>query len=506
MEKYVAIYVRRSVSDRDKGNNSLSIDSQKADCMKQLKKGEKYRLYCDDGKSGKDIAHRPEFQRMMDDAKAGLISRIVVKKYDRFSRNLREYLNVTDVLDRYGVSVISLTEPFNTETKEGRLMRNKLLSFAEFERETIASRVADAYGTRAAETGFYQGGKVYYGYEPERRTVNGKTGSVLVPSDRADVVRTAYTLYKNPDISLSNVLSYFIQNGIEVNIDPKKNMDRSHLSQILKSPLYVRADKEVYQYFVSKGYRIIDDVEAFDGVHGCFRHKQADGINYIKIGYHEGLVDAETWLMVQDKKSRNSKFRNNGNARNSWLTGLAKCSHCHYALALIYSWNASRTKRWRYYDCSGAYKANGCIQKRLQTRPDDVESLVFAAMKKRLEELTIAKTEKREPDAAAESIKAEIIRIDGEIRKLMDKIADADATLFRYIQDRVNELHERKSALELECQSKARKHKEIDTAPLADPMSRWDTLSTEEKHTLAATMINVVYVSDKDGISIDFSI
>ena len=129
MEKYVAIYVRRSVSDRDKGNNSLSIDSQKADCMKQLKKGEKYRLYCDDGKSGKDIAHRPEFQRMMDDAKAGLISRIVVKKYDRFSRNLREYLNVTDVLDRYGVSVISLTEPFNTETKEGRLMRNNLLNF-----------------------------------------------------------------------------------------------------------------------------------------------------------------------------------------------------------------------------------------------------------------------------------------------------------------------------------------------------------------------------------------
>ena len=194
MEKYVAIYVRRSVSDRDKGNNSLSIDSQKADCMKQLKKGEKYRLYCDDGKSGKDIAHRPEFQRMMDDAKAGLISRIVVKKYDRFSRNLREYLNVTDVLDRYGVSVISLTEPFNTETKEGRLMRNNLLNFAEFERETIAGRVADAYGTRAAETGFYQGGKVYYGYIPERRTVNGKTGSVLVPSDRADVPMGMLTL------------------------------------------------------------------------------------------------------------------------------------------------------------------------------------------------------------------------------------------------------------------------------------------------------------------------
>jgi site-specific DNA recombinase len=506
MEKFVAIYVRRSVSDKDKGNNSLSIASQKADCLKELKKGEKYRIYCDDGKSGKDIAHRPEFQQMMADARDGLIARIIVKKYDRFSRNLREYLNVTDVLDRYGVSVISLTEPFNTETKEGRLMRNNLLSFAEFERETIASRVADAYGTRAAETGFYQGGKVYYGYEPERRTVNGKTGSVLVPSDKADVVRTAYSLYKNPDISLSSVLSYFIQNGIEVNINRKKNMDRSHLSQILKSPLYVRADKEVYQYFVSKGYHIIDDIEAFDGVHGCFRHKRSDGSEYIKIGYHEGLVDAETWLMVQDKKSRNSKYRNNGNARNSWLTGLAKCGHCHYALSLIYSWNASRTKQWRYYDCSGAYKANGCIQKRLQTRPDDVEALVLEAMKKRLEELTIAKTEKREPDTAAESIKAEIIRIDEEIRGLMEKVAKSDDTLWKYIQERIGELHERKSTLELEYQSKIRKHKEIDTAPLTDPMSRWDTLSTEEKHTLAATIINVVYVSDENGISIDFSI
>lgn len=106
--------------------------------------------------------------------------RIIVKKYDRFSRNMREYLNITDELDKYRVGVISLSEPFNTETKEGRMMRNNLLNFTEFERETIAERVADAYVTRAMETGFYQGGKRYYGYEPERRTINGKTGSVLV--------------------------------------------------------------------------------------------------------------------------------------------------------------------------------------------------------------------------------------------------------------------------------------------------------------------------------------
>ena len=40
MKKITAIYVRRSVSDKDKDNNSLSIDSQIADCKKSLNAGE----------------------------------------------------------------------------------------------------------------------------------------------------------------------------------------------------------------------------------------------------------------------------------------------------------------------------------------------------------------------------------------------------------------------------------------------------------------------------------
>ena len=419
---------------------------------------------------------------------------------------MREYLNVTDTLDSYGVSVVSLTEPFNTATKEGRMMRNTLLNFAEFERETIAGRVADAYSTRSLETGFYQGGKVYYGYVPERRMVNGKNGSVLVPSDKADVVRTAYQLYKVPETSLADVLTYFRNNGIEVNKTTKTNMDRSHFSRLLESPLYVRADKDAYQYFISKGYEVIDGVEVFDGIHGCFRHKRADGSEYIKVGYHEGLVDSETWLAVQDKKSRNKRIPNNGNAKNSWLTGLAKCGHCHCALSLMYNWNAARTKQWRYFGDHGAYRANGCVKKRLKTRPEAVERIVFAAMKERLESLVIAKAEQQRPDTETESIRAEIIRADDEIRKLMDKLADANDVLFGYIQDRVKLLHSKKSDLEEKLRSKIRKHKELDTAPLADPMARWDSLTVEEKHALAVTMIDVVYVSDEYGIDIRFSI
>lgn len=393
MKKITAIYVRRSVSDKDRDNNSLSIDSQKADCIKSLNKGEEYRIYCDDGKSGKNVEQRPAFQQMMSDAKDGLITRIIVKKYDRFSRNLRDYLNITNELDSYGVSVTSLGEPFNTETKEGRMMRNMLLGFAEFEREAIAARVVDAYVTRSTETGFYQGGKVYYGYKPERRTVNGKTGSVLVPSDKAEVVKMMYQLYMNPDVSLDKTLNYFRVNGIDVSVEKRptaknlvnkssrSNMCRSHISGILKSPLYVRANAEVYQYLVSKGFEIVDDVEAFDGVHGLFRHKRSDGSEYIKVGYHEGLVDADTWLTVQDKKSRNQKIPNNGGGKHSWLVGLTKCGHCGYSLSILYGWNVDNTKKWRSYRDRGMYTGNGCVQSTFNVRPDEVEQIVFDAMR-----------------------------------------------------------------------------------------------------------------------------
>ena len=116
-----AIYVRRSVADRD--NNSLSIEAQKEDCLRFIGADCAYQIYCDNGFSGKDTEHRPAFQTMMQDARDGLISRIVVKKYDRFSRNLCDYLNVSEELDKLGVTVYSLSEPFNTETKEDKILK-----------------------------------------------------------------------------------------------------------------------------------------------------------------------------------------------------------------------------------------------------------------------------------------------------------------------------------------------------------------------------------------------
>ena len=56
-----AIYVRRSVADRD--NNSLSIESQKEDCIKYIGEDCVYRIYCDNGFFGKNIERRHVMNR-----------------------------------------------------------------------------------------------------------------------------------------------------------------------------------------------------------------------------------------------------------------------------------------------------------------------------------------------------------------------------------------------------------------------------------------------------------
>jgi len=498
MKKYVAIYARRSVSD----NRSLSIETQIDECKKLLNKEEESKVYIDNGVSAKNL-NRPEFKRMMSDVREGIISRIIVKKFDRFSRSMKDFFNVSDELMEYGVSVISLTEQIDTSTSAGKFMRNTILNVAEWERDTIVSRVTDAYVTRATTTGFWQGGRnPYYGYDGERQIINGVIGSVLIPNEFADVVKTMYDIYQSQDSSLKAVMDYFIENNINVNAIEKRNMDRSQISKLLKSPLYVKADADVYNYLVSLGVEIIDEIEAFDGVHGLFRHGRKGEPDYYKVGYHEGLIDSETWLAVQDKKKQNITIPKNTGAKNSWLVGLTKCGLCDSGLVITYGWNKARTKQWRYYRDCGASKSKGCKKERLDIRPDEVEEIVYKYMVERLNELVIAKDEKNKPDKEVEKIKANIIKIKDEISKLVDKVADADGEMFNILNAKVNKLSAQKLTLEDQFWAKTRKEKEFDTVPLEDPMSRWDGLSVKEKNALAKIMLEVVYISDEHGVQI----
>ena len=99
------------------------------------------------------------------------------------------------------------------------------------------------------------------GYDTERRNVNGKTGSVLVPSNTAKGIQIMFEKYAENDTSLRDVIDFLRDNNIKLADDKNhyNNLCRARLSKILNSAVYVRADKEVYKFFASQGYEMMDE-------------------------------------------------------------------------------------------------------------------------------------------------------------------------------------------------------------------------------------------------------
>lgn len=71
----------------------------------------------------------------------------------------------------------------------------------------------------------------------------------------------------------------------------------------------------------------------------------------------------------------------------------------------------------------------------------------------------------------------------------MDKMAKADDVVFAYIQQRIKELHAKKTDLDRRLHNKERKQKEIESNPLLEPLSQWNSLTVQEKHDLAKQII-----------------
>ena len=101
-----AIYGRQSIDKKD----SISIESQFEFCRYELKGGEG-REYKDKGYSGKNI-ERPDFQRLLQDIKLGLIKRVIVYKLDRISRSIVDFAKLMELFKQYNVEFVSSTEKF----------------------------------------------------------------------------------------------------------------------------------------------------------------------------------------------------------------------------------------------------------------------------------------------------------------------------------------------------------------------------------------------------------
>jgi DNA invertase Pin-like site-specific DNA recombinase len=96
--------------------------------------------YVDRGVSGSK-EHRPELDRLLCTCRKRRVDAVIVYRYDRFARSLRQLVNALCEFQALGIDFISLHEGIDTSTPNGRLIFGIFASIAEFERELIRDRV-----------------------------------------------------------------------------------------------------------------------------------------------------------------------------------------------------------------------------------------------------------------------------------------------------------------------------------------------------------------------------
>lgn len=79
-----------------------------------------YNIYADEGISAKDMTHRPSFLQMIERAKDKCFDVIVFYSLSRFTRSVSDLYFTWDMLKKFDISLISLTESFDTATVVGR--------------------------------------------------------------------------------------------------------------------------------------------------------------------------------------------------------------------------------------------------------------------------------------------------------------------------------------------------------------------------------------------------
>ena len=106
--------------------------------------------YVDVGISG-SRERRPELDRLMADCRRRLVDAVLVYRYDRFARSLRQLVNALEEFRSLGIDFISLHEGVDTSTPNGRLVFGIFASIAEFERELIRDRVKSGLAAARAK-------------------------------------------------------------------------------------------------------------------------------------------------------------------------------------------------------------------------------------------------------------------------------------------------------------------------------------------------------------------
>ena len=307
---------------------------------------------------------RPEFQRMLADAKRGHFDTIVCWKSDRLSRGMYPAAALMEVVEAHQVRLESVMDAIDMKTF-GLMAAIGKIELDNFrERATLGKR-------GAAKQGRVPTGKLPYGYR------TGEDGRAEVIEEQAEVVRRIFHMYVDEGIGSYSIAARLTEEGIPTQTG-KLRWLQSRAHEILSNSTYTGT-------WLYGKYRHVSTED------GRKIHYQPED-TWIEIPVPQ-LIDDETWERAQAlKKHRSSKAKRNTKLLYllQHLLKCGECGHNFHARATRSSVGVRNGKKYRYdlpsprryYMCNGMQSMRLSCRERPQIRAERLEEPIWDEVKR----------------------------------------------------------------------------------------------------------------------------
>lgn len=402
------------------------------------------REYSDEGKSGKSIEGRPEFQEMMNAVATGNenIDYVLVFKLSRFGRNAADVLSSLQLMQDYDVNLICVEDGIDSSKDSGKLMISVLSAVAEIERENILVQTMEGRKQKARE-GKWNGGFAPYGY----KLVDGE---LMIADDEADVIRVIYDKFIHTTMGAATVAKYLNHSGYI-----KKKRQNGTLDAFTAHFVKIVLDNPIYCGKIAFGRRKTEKIQGTRNQYHVVKQSEYP----VYEGVHDGIISEEDWLLAQEKRKRtgvkNPKIYSVDHQH--LLSGIVKCPVC--GASLYGSVNRKRKKDgtfyrdYWYYACKHRLEYDGhkCSYKK-QIHQDKLNDAVLEVIRHIVKnsKFDTAIKEKLEQSVDLDAYKTEEATIKGKIKQLtvakeklgsqMDKLDYSDKHYEKKYEDMQNRM------------------------------------------------------------------
>lgn len=486
-------------------------------------------IFEDEGFSGGNT-NRPQFQEMMKQCRQKQIKSIVCYKLDRISRNVGDFSDLINELEKYNITFVSITEKFETKSNMGKAMMFIASVFAQLERETIAERIRDNM-LELAKDGRWLGGNPPTGYKSVETigsmTVDGRKRKArkleLIPEE-AEIVKLIYAKFLEFN-SLTKTETFLIQNNYLTKTG--KYFSRFAIKNILTNPVYLIADETAWNYFEMKEVDIFAEHSDFNEQYGIMAYnktsQQVGRSNEIRdmkewiiaVGKHQGIIDGQNWVKVQQLLEQNtSKSYRKPKSNVALLSGLLYCAECGSFMRPKLTQRRNKDGEL-IYDYLCELKEKSKSQKCSMKRPNgnELDKMVCEEIKKlssdNSEFMTILKKEKKSLNIndssyqdKLKSLKKQKTETESKIESLVLSLTKAENTsAYDYIFQEINRLDKKKKSLELQIQeyedlANTNTASDIEFEVLAELLSSFaetfDNMPIEQKRLAIRTVIRKI--------------